>query len=102
MSISATRRIHRLAICLVLILAASNSAWACPGCKLALETDDPLPRAYMISILFMMGAIFTLFGVVGAFVWWLNRSERKSLENAGYGHLFDNAVNQTAGNAPAA
>src|SRR4051794_31791090 len=75
-----------------LILAGADSAWACPMCKLALETDDPQPRAYMYSILFMMGTIFTLFSAMGGFVWWLSRQERRSLEAAGYGHLFENGV----------
>lgn len=76
------------------LLAWANSASACPMCKLALETDDPQPRAYMYSILFMMGTIFTLFGAVTGFVWWLTRQERRSLEAAGYGHLFENGVTQ--------
>ncbi len=77
-----------------LLLASANSAWACPMCKLALETDDPQPRAYMISILFMMGMIFTMFGLVGALVMWISRQERRRLENAGYAHLFENAVTE--------
>lgn len=77
-----------------MLLYGVNSAWACPMCKLALETDDPQPRAYMYSILFMMGTIFTLFCAVAGFVCWLSRQERRSLEAAGYGHLFENAVSQ--------
>jgi hypothetical protein len=80
----------------MLLAASAKSAWACPMCKLALETDDPQPRAYMISILFMMGMIFTMFGLVGGLVWWLTRHERRSLEDAGYGHLFENAVTESA------
>ncbi|MFO0917795.1 MAG: hypothetical protein U0872_05695 [Planctomycetaceae bacterium] len=76
-----------------ILLASANSAWACPMCKLALETDDPQPRAYMYSILFMMGTIFTLFMSVGGFVWWISRREQAALRAAGYDHLFDNAVN---------
>ena len=85
----------RLLTAIMILLAGTNSLWACPMCKLALETDDPQPRAYMVSILFMMGTIFTLFGLVGAGVWWISRHERRTLEEAGYGHLFENAVNQT-------
>lgn len=77
-----------------ILLAGANSAWACPMCKLALETDDPQPRAYMYSILFMMGTIFTLFSAVSGFVWWLSRREQAALRAAGYDHLFDNAVNR--------
>lgn len=78
------------------VLSAAQEVSACPMCKLALETDDPQPRAYMISILFMMGMIFTMFGVVGGLVWWLTRHERRSLEEAGYGHLFENAVTESS------
>jgi hypothetical protein len=90
-------RTARLAgLSLVWLLAGAASASACPMCKLALESDDPQPRAYMISILFMMGTIFTLFGLVSAGVWWLTRAERRALEAAGYRHLFENAVSEAA------
>lgn len=39
---------------------------ACPNCKFANETDSNRPRAYMYSILFMIGmpaTIFTGFGL---------------------------------------
>lgn len=75
-----------------LVLAGANSACACPMCKIALENDDAQPRAYMVSILFMMGTIFTLFGAVSAFVWWVARHERRAMEDAGYRHLFENGV----------
>lgn len=81
-------------IAVALLAASVNSAWACPMCKMALEEDDPQPRAYMISILFMMGTIFTLFGAVGALAWWVTRAERRRLEAAGYGHLFQNGVQE--------
>lgn len=41
-------------------------AQACPGCKNANETDTLRPRAYMYSILFMLGmpaTVFTGFGI---------------------------------------
>lgn len=57
-----------LRACLVAVVLAvfANTASACPMCKEANETDDAKPRAYMYSILFMMGmpaAIFTGFGL---------------------------------------
>ncbi len=36
-------------------IALPSAAEACPMCKLANETLDALPRAYMMSILFMLG-----------------------------------------------
>lgn len=43
-----------------------SAAVACPGCKTANETDELRPRAYMYSILFMLGmpaTVFTGFGI---------------------------------------
>ena len=39
----------------------SSEAQACPGCKNANETDTLRPRAYMYSILFMLGMPATVF-----------------------------------------
>jgi hypothetical protein len=41
-------------------LAMVAPASACPMCKLANETSSRLPRAYMCSILFMLGMPVTL------------------------------------------
>ena len=84
-----TRKLILSALTMTLLQA---SAWACPMCKVALETDDPQPQAYMISILFMLGTITTLFCSVGGVCWWINRKERQALEDAGYGHLFVNGA----------
>jgi formate/nitrite transporter FocA (FNT family) len=43
-----------------------SEAQACPGCKNANETDSLRPRAYMYSIIFMLGmpaTVFTGFGI---------------------------------------
>ncbi len=40
---------------------AGPVAMACPNCKAANETDDLKPRAYMYSILFMIGMPATIF-----------------------------------------
>ncbi len=54
---------------LAMIMASgltSSEAQACPGCKNANETDTLRPRAYMYSILFMLGmpaTVFTGFGI---------------------------------------
>jgi len=39
----------------VLLAALPQAAWACPMCAETVASDDHLPRAYMASILFMMG-----------------------------------------------
>ena len=56
---------------------------ACPMCKIANEQDSLLPRAYMYSILFMMGTIFSLGGGVAYCVYSLSRKENAALEAMG-------------------
>lgn len=76
--------------------AVQSAAWACPMCKIALENDDPQPKAYMISILFMLGMIMSIAFGVGVLTWYINRNDRRALEAAGYQHLFENGVNAPA------
>jgi hypothetical protein len=55
-----------LAVGCGLLPGITSTVEACPNCKLANETDDRRPKAYMYSILFMIGmpaTIFTGFGV---------------------------------------
>lgn len=55
-----------LAITITLASGINTPAMACPGCKNANETDSLRPRAYMLSILFMLGmpaTVFTGFGL---------------------------------------
>lgn len=78
----------------MLLLAQASTASACPMCKYALETDAPEPKAYMISILFMMGMISSLFFAVGGLLWWVSRQEKLALTAAGYQHIFENAGSQ--------
>lgn len=79
----------------------TSSVWACPMCKMALEEDDPQPRAYMVSILFMLGMISTVTSAVGALMWWVNRAEERALKEAGYEHVLHNGVNAKSAEAPA-
>ena len=88
------RTVKSIAIA-TLILANSTSVWACPLCKFALETDENEPKAYMISILFMIGMISTLFACVGVLLWWVSKQEKMVINAAGYQHLFENAVSQS-------
>lgn len=83
-------------VALTMVLACASEAWACPMCKMALETDDPQPKAYMYSILFMLGMICSMFGGMATLVYWLSRKERLALEAAGYQHLFENGATEAA------
>ena len=66
---NAISRIFRcclMAGALFFAVGAGSAANACPNCKLANESESSRPRAYMYSILFMIGmpaTIFTGFGV---------------------------------------
>jgi hypothetical protein len=76
--------------------AGVSEVWACPMCKMALEPDDLRPRAYMYSILFMLGMMTAVVGGVIGLLCWLSRHERAALDAAGYQHLFENAVTEHA------
>ncbi len=58
----------------------AQSAQACPMCKVANEQDSLLPAAYMYSILFMMGMMFTIGGGIGFGMYLLGRKENAAIE----------------------
>jgi hypothetical protein len=66
------QNVFRRIVALVVLLAAAGlfpftdgAATACPSCKAANETNARLPRAYMYSILFMLGMPATVFAGFG-------------------------------------
>lgn len=62
---SLLRHVPTAAVAIAVLLTA-DVASACPMCKAAAEADPRLPRAFMASILFMLGMPFmllTCFGV---------------------------------------
>jgi hypothetical protein len=68
--IAVMKKLIRIVMMTVAMISASglvsSDAEACPGCKNANETDSLRPRAYMYSILFMLGmpaTVFTGFGI---------------------------------------
>lgn len=90
-------RFVRLAILPAAVACLSTSqAWACPMCKFAIEADDPKPRAYMFSILFMLIAIGSVVTGLIFLLNWISRHERAALDAAGYQHLFENGVSEQA------
>jgi hypothetical protein len=91
----ALKTVRRVAFAAGFVCALSAAeAMACPLCKIANENTDERPRAYMISILFMLGMMGTVSGSVGGLVWWVNKQERRQLEEAGYGHVLHNGVGE--------
>lgn len=81
--------LRRLVLVMSLLLGVAffgpvtPTAEACPMCKIANEQDSLLPRAYMYSILFMMGMMFSLGGGVAFCVFHLSRKENEALEALG-------------------
>lgn len=65
-----------LLICLGVFSPMTSTAAACPNCKLANETDDRRPKAYMYSILFMIGMPATIFTGFGLSFYRMARNER--------------------------
>lgn len=66
---------HRMNV-LGLLLALAGGLWfgagiaeACPMCSQSIAGEDAIPRAYMYSILFMLGMPATVFTGFGIFVY---------------------------------
>lgn len=57
-------------------------ATACPMCKTANETDDPRPRAYMYSILFMLSMPMMIFSGFGIAFYRLSRQAQRDAMHA--------------------
>ena len=76
------KKLMRIVMMTVAMITASglgvSEAQACPGCKNANETESLRPRAYMYSILFMLGmpaTVFTGFGIA------FYRMSRRSMQD---------------------
>ena len=75
------KRLRTLAALVVLLLGLGvSSAQACPSCKAANETDSRLPKAYMYSILFMLGVPVTMVTGFGIGFYRLSKRQREALE----------------------
>ena len=77
---------RRIVLAMTLLLSVgmagpmAQPAQACPMCKIANEQDSLLPQAYMYSILFMMGMMFTIGGGIGFGMYLLGRKENAAIE----------------------
>lgn len=71
--------IRHILLALVVLTAAGglpvgeSQALACPNCKNANETDSLKPKAYMYSILFMIGMPATIFTGFSISFWRMSR-----------------------------
>ena len=81
--------LRRLVLSMSLVLGVAlfgpvaQPAQACPMCKVANEQDALLPQAYMYSILFMMGMMFSIGGGVGLCVFYVSRKDNAALDALG-------------------
>jgi hypothetical protein len=76
-------RFLTIATGLLLCLMAARPASACPMCKLANESNERLPKAYMYSILFMLGMPASVLTGFSVSFWRLSRkATRMQLEAA--------------------
>lgn len=75
------RSILGLVLVIAGFLAAPATAGACPMCKNANETDDHRPRAYMISILFMLAVPATIFTGLSVGLYRLSKRENAAIAN---------------------
>jgi len=50
------------------LMLLAGTAQACPMCSLSIAEEDMLPKAYMYSILFMLGMPATVFAGIGSVV----------------------------------
>lgn len=90
------RFIHRsvLAIAFTCVIGMSSSAFGCPNCKLANETDSALPRAYMYSILFMIGMPATIFTGFGISLYRLTKKAELEAANAAADDVDGTSIEQ--------
>jgi hypothetical protein len=65
---SSFRWIARTACALVLSGVLAQAASACPMCNQSIAEEDKLPKAYMVSILFMLGMPATIFTTAGILI----------------------------------
>ena len=75
------RRVIRLLLPTVLVLALRTAAQACPMCNQSIAHEDQVPRAYMYSILFMLSMPALIFTGFGVGLYRLHRKQADGLEN---------------------
>ena len=74
--------IPTLAACcgVALLLLTADVALGCPMCKQAAESDPRLPKAFMVSIVFMMSVPFALVTGFGVAFWRLSKRGQEESE----------------------
>lgn len=78
------RTVLKMITLVMCVLLWSATATACPNCKAANETDSNLPRAYMYSILFMIGMPMTIFAGFGVSFYRMANREQQSIVDSDF------------------
>lgn len=71
-----SRAVRRIVFVVAIAVVGLSAAavQACPMCNQSIANEDSLPRAYMYSILFMLGMPATLFSGFGIFLFYKFRA----------------------------
>jgi hypothetical protein len=70
----------RIITAAILLLALTASASACPMCSLVLDSEKVLPKAFFISIMFMLAMPPTVLGVIGFAIWRAHRRHALTMQ----------------------
>jgi hypothetical protein len=65
---------------LVLVLVLTASASACPMCSAVLDSEKVLPKAFFVSIMFMLAMPPTVLAVIGFAIWRAHRRHALALQ----------------------
>jgi hypothetical protein len=63
------KRVLTMCVALMSIFAAVGVAQACPMCSQSIAEDDSLPKAFMYSIIFMLGMPATVLCGIGSVIY---------------------------------
>ncbi|MFO1021466.1 MAG: hypothetical protein U0903_12330 [Planctomycetales bacterium] len=74
------RIVRKTGLAALCLLGLSASAFACPSCRNANDTDSRLPMAYQTSILFMLSIPLTLGTVLSVGLYRLNKAQEAAVE----------------------
>jgi len=96
------RWLTRTSAAFVLCAALAQAASACPMCNQSIAAEDRLPRAYMVSILFMLGMPATIFTTAGLAIYFkVRKFQAEQLALANQAAEFPTADNGGPAGTPA-
>lgn len=91
------RWITRTAAAFLLWGALAQAVSACPMCNQSIAEEDKLPRAYMMSILFMLGMPATIFTTAGILIYFkIRKFQTEQLALASGNSVYPSAADGPA------